>query len=136
MWNRKYITVEDEMAPIGCSMQSRITLLPADVLVYCRFFWPDFLEIAAVRTRLTCCFKQLQLNSDEAVEFLRYRLEIAQAEPNIFEQEALVCIAVDTKGNRRLMMNPAAMCMEKAARRNDKIITAELATSVNTEIML
>jgi type II secretory pathway predicted ATPase ExeA len=91
---------------------------------------------APVRTRLTCCFKQHPLNSDEAVEFLRYRLEIAQADANIFEQEALECIAVDTKGNRRLMMNLAAMCMEEAARRNDKIITAELVTSVNTEIML
>jgi len=90
---------------------------------------------APVRTRLACCFNMPKLSGEQAVEFLRYRLTIAEADPSIFEQQALECIAADANANRRIMMNLAALCMEEAALRREKIITAEIVTSVSMEMM-
>lgn len=90
---------------------------------------------APVRTRLACCFMLPRLSSEEAIDFLRYRLTIAEADPNLFEQQALECIAADANGNRRVMMNLAALCLEEAARREDKIITTEIVTAVSMELL-
>lgn len=73
-----------------------------------------------------------KLSIDSAVEFLRYRLSLVKAS-NIFTDEALQCLATDTKGNRRTLMNLATLCLEEAARRSEKLITDEIVTAITLE---
>lgn len=87
-----------------------------------------------VRTRLTCLFSMPKLSVDEATQFLLYRLSIAKADCKIFTDEAITSIALDTKGNRRMLMNLAALCLEEAARRNDKVVTEEVVAEMSQNI--
>ena len=91
---------------------------------------------APVRTRLTCLFQMPKLTLDNAKEFILYRLKLAQADPAIFDSDALECLAADSKGNRRTLMNLAALCLEEAARCKDKVITSEIVNSVTLEYQL
>lgn len=91
---------------------------------------------APVRTRLTCLFQMPKLSLEHAKEFIEYRLKIAQANPAIFDNDALENIAVDSKGNRRTLMNLASLCLEEAARRKDKVVTSEIVNSVTIEYQL
>jgi type II secretory pathway predicted ATPase ExeA len=86
-----------------------------------------------VRTRLTCMFSMPRLSDDEAKRFIAYRLTIAKADEKIFDPEALEFLAADSKGNRRVLMSLAAMCLEEAAMRKDKVITPEIVNAVTTE---
>ena len=88
---------------------------------------------ASVHTRLACFCHLPKLTNEEAKAFMRYRLTIAQADANLFEEEALECLAADTAGNRRILMNRAALCMEEAARRQEKVITTEIVNAVAVE---
>ena len=88
---------------------------------------------APVKTRLTCLFSMPRLTLDDAKEFISFRLTLAQADPGMFDSEAVNCLATDAKGNRRMLMNLAALCLEEAARRNDKVVTAEIVTAVSLE---
>jgi len=88
---------------------------------------------APVRTRLACMFMTQRLNSEQVHDFISFRLNIAQANKNMFDTEAIECINADTKGNRRVIMNVAAMCMEEAARRKEKIITNEIVSAIAME---
>lgn len=88
---------------------------------------------APVRTRLTCLFPMPKLSIDDAREFISYRLETAQADPRLFDDDAITALATDAKGNRRTLMNLAALCLEEAARRNDKVVTAEIVTTISYE---
>lgn len=89
-----------------------------------------------VRTRLSCNFHMPRLSLDEAKEFILFRLELAQADHSIFDGEAVECLAADAKGNRRMLMNLAALCLEEAARRNDKVVTAEIVNTITLECQL
>jgi type II secretory pathway predicted ATPase ExeA len=84
-----------------------------------------------VRTRLTCLYSMPKLSIEEATQFLLYRLSIAKTDPAIFCDEAITSIAVDAKGNRRILMNLAAICLEEAARRNDKVVTPEIVADIS-----
>lgn len=86
-----------------------------------------------VRTRITCLFTMPRLSIDEAKEFITYRLQIAKANPALFEPDAIQCLAADSKGNRRVLMNLSAMCLEEAARRADKVVTAEIVNAISTD---
>lgn len=88
---------------------------------------------APVYTRLASFFHLPKLSIDEAKEFIHYRLKIAEADSNLFDDDALECLAIDTGGNRRILMNRAALCMEEAARRQDKVITVEIVNAVTAE---
>jgi len=88
---------------------------------------------APVRTRLTCLFSMPKLSIDDAREFILYRLETAQANPRLFDDDAISAPATDAKGYRRTLMNLAALCLEEATRRNDKVVTAEIVTAVSYE---
>jgi len=88
---------------------------------------------APVRTRLACLFMMPCLNHQETMEFIQFRLKIAEANPNLFDEQAMQCIAADANGNRRVIMNIATLCLEEAARRKEKIITAEIVTAVTME---
>jgi len=88
---------------------------------------------APVKTRLTCHFSMPRLTIEEAKEFISFRLKLAEANPVIFDGDAVECLATDAKGNRRMLMNLAALCLEEAARRNDKIVTAEIVNAITIE---
>jgi len=88
---------------------------------------------APVHTRLACFSHLQKLTIEEAKDFIHYRLTIAEADPNLFQEEALECLAADTSGNRRILMNRAALCMEVAARRQEKVITTEIVNAVAVE---
>jgi general secretion pathway protein A len=88
---------------------------------------------APVKSRLTCLFSMPRLTLDDAKEFISFRLNLAQADPHLFDSEAADCLATDAKGNRRMLMNLAALCLEEAARRNDKVITAEIVSAITLE---
>jgi type II secretory pathway predicted ATPase ExeA len=88
---------------------------------------------APVRTRLSFIFSMPKLSIDNAREFIAYRLEIAKVQGKLFNDDAISCLATDSKGNRRTLMNLATLCLEEAARRKDKVITAEIVTSVALE---
>ena len=62
-----------------------------------------------VRTRLSMMCSMPKLSFDAAKEFIAYRLELAQANSSIFDNDAIECIATDSKGNRRTLMNIAAL---------------------------
>jgi general secretion pathway protein A len=83
-----------------------------------------------VRTRLTSLYSMPKLTIEESEKFLQYRLLIAKANSKIFSDDAITNIAVDAKGNRRILMNIAAVCLEEAARRNDKVVTAEIVAEI------
>jgi type II secretory pathway predicted ATPase ExeA len=53
-----------------------------------------------VRTRLTCLLSMPRLSHEDAKEFISYRLELAQADAGLFDDEALESLATDSKGNR------------------------------------
>lgn len=88
-----------------------------------------------VRTRLTCLFSMPKLSIDEATEFINYRMKIAKADPAIFHEDAVTEIAVDAKGNKRMLMNLATLCLEEAARRNDKIVTPEIVAEITQTVL-
>ena len=79
-----------------------------------------------VKTRLTSIFSMPKLLYEESVEFLMHRMEVAKANPAIFDQSAITDIATDAKGNRRILMNLATVCLEEAVRRNDQVVTSEI----------
>lgn len=83
-----------------------------------------------VRTRLGWRMQTQKLSIDEAKNFINYRLKLAKAKSDIFEDEALDCLAADSKGNRRMIMNMAAACLEEAVERKDKIITPEIVNAI------
>lgn len=88
---------------------------------------------APVKTRLTCLFHMPTFTIDDAKEFIAFRLELAEAPAGLFDGEALECLAADANGNRRILMNLAALALEEAARRNDKVVTAEIVSAVSQE---
>ncbi len=89
-----------------------------------------------VKTRLTCLFSMPKLTLDETKEFIAFRLKLAEANTSLFETDAIECLATDAKGNRRQLMNLAALCLEEAARRNDKVVTAEIVTAISLECQI
>jgi len=88
---------------------------------------------APVKTRLTCLFAMPKLTLEDAKEFILFRLNLAQAKAELFDSEAIECLATDAKGNRRVLMNLAALCLEEAARRKDKVVTAEIVSAITLE---
>lgn len=85
---------------------------------------------ASVKTRLTCLFAMPKFTLENAKDFVLFRLEQAQASAQLFDPDALECLVTDAKGNRRTLMNRAALCLEEAARRKDKVITSEIVTTI------
>jgi len=88
---------------------------------------------APVRTRLACRFLLPKLSIEETKEFVRYRLQTAEADADLFHEQAIESIAADSAGNRRTLMNLAALCLEEAARRQEKIITADVVNMITME---
>ena len=70
------------------------------------------------------------LQDEEVGEFIRFRLKAAKASPDLFTKDAIQLIELDSKGNRRVIMNLAGNCMDLAVIRQEKLITDELAREV------
>lgn len=88
---------------------------------------------AAVRTRLAYRFHMPRLSIDETKDFIQFRLQAAEAPENLFHEQAMEVIAADAAGNRRILMNLAALCMEEAANRKEKVITADIVNAVTNQ---
>ena len=86
-----------------------------------------------VRPRLSCIFPMPKMSLYNSKDFVNHRLELGGAQKNLFSDDATNCLALDCKGNRRVLINLATLCLEEAATRNDIVITAELVSSVTTE---
>ena len=85
---------------------------------------------SAIRTRIAARLRIKPLEENEVDDFIRYRLRLAKATGDLFTSEAMRIIELDTKGNRRMIMNHCGSCMDHAVMRNEKIITDELAREV------
>lgn len=69
---------------------------------------------AAIRTRIAARLSLKPLQEEEVADFIRYRLKAAKANPELFTKEAMKLIELDSKGNRRVIMNLAGNCMDLA----------------------
>ena len=85
----------------------------------------DLHIMTPIRSRLTSVMKMAPLTEEDAISFIRNRLENAGASFDLFDQEALAIIAAYTRGNRRMIMNTATLVFEEAYYRQEKTITAE-----------
>ena len=88
---------------------------------------------APVKTRLTSLYSMPKFTIDDTKEFITFRLKIAEASTSLFDSEAIECLATDAKGNRRILMNLAALALEEAAQRHDKVVTAEIVSAISQE---
>lgn len=88
---------------------------------------------APVKTRLACLFHMPKFTIDDTKEFITFRLKTAEASSGLFDSEAIECLATDANGNRRILMNLAALALEEAARRHDKVVTAEVVSAISQE---
>lgn len=88
---------------------------------------------ASVRTRLASKFRMQALDEAGVRSFIAHRLALVKAPKDLFEDDALGLIAMDSKGNRRMAMNIAGNCMNLAVVRNEKTIAYDLAKEVCDE---
>jgi type II secretory pathway predicted ATPase ExeA len=85
---------------------------------------------AAIKTRIAARMSLKPLQGDEVEAFIRFRLKAAKAREDLFTKEAIKLIELDSKGNRRVIMNLAGNCMDLAVLRQEKLVTDELAREV------
>lgn len=85
---------------------------------------------AAIKTRIAARLYLKPLQEEEVEAFIRFRLKAAKASPDLFTREAMKLIELDSKGNRRIIMNLCGNCMDLAVIRREKLITDELAREV------
>lgn len=85
---------------------------------------------AAIKTRIAARLSLRPLQGEEVEAFIRFRLKAAKASPDLFTKDAIKLIELDSKGNRRVIMNLAGNCMDLAVIRQEKLVTDELAREV------
>lgn len=85
---------------------------------------------AAVQTRLALKFEMAPLTDEEAIRFIAYRLTEAGCKEDLFSPEAASLLALDSKGNRRVLMHLCGNSMDEAMVRKEKTITADLIRSM------
>jgi len=85
---------------------------------------------AAIKTRVAARLTLRPLQDEEISDFIRYRLKAVKANPEMFTKEAIKLIELDSKGNRRVIMNLAGNCLDLAVIRQEKVITDELVREV------
>lgn len=88
--------------------------------------------MTAVRTRLTGIFVLEPLDEKESEDFISFRLENAQAPPDLFEREALEIIAAHCRGNRRQIMNASTLLLAEAFLRQEKTVGSQLILSCDS----
>lgn len=85
---------------------------------------------AAVRSRIAMRFRATPLDEEEVESFVQYRLKAAGAEPGLFEKEAYTSLHIDSKGNRRAIMNIAGNAMDLACERAERIVADDIVREV------
>lgn len=85
---------------------------------------------AAIKTRIAARLSLKALQEEEVEAFIRFRLKAAKASPDLFTKDAIKLIELDSKGNRRVIMNLCGNCMDLAVIRQEKLVTDELAREV------
>jgi type II secretory pathway predicted ATPase ExeA len=80
----------------------------------------------AIASRMAATFRLGPLTQDEAKVFLAHRLEAAKAPKDLFAEDAIELLAVQSRGNRRELMNLGVMLCIEAHSREERCITAEL----------
>jgi type II secretory pathway predicted ATPase ExeA len=89
---------------------------------------------ASVRTRLVARFRMQALDEAGIRAFIAHRLALVKAPKDLFHEDAIGLIAMDSKGNRRMAMNLAGNCLNLAVVRNEKTIAYDLAKEVCDEL--
>jgi len=82
--------------------------------------------MASVRTRLTGQFNLIDLNDDESIEFIKFRISSGGAPETLFDPDALSIMSSHCRGNRRQIMNMGTLLLAEAFYRQEKTISAEL----------
>lgn len=82
--------------------------------------------MAPIRSRLTGIMRINPMNEYETRDFVKSRLQNAQAPADLFANDAMDLLAGYTRGNRRGIMNTATMAIEDAYYHNEKNVTAEI----------
>lgn len=85
---------------------------------------------AAVRSRIAMRFRTIPLDEQEVENFVQYRLKVAGAEMALFEKEAYTSLHIDSKGNRRAIMNIAGNAMDLACERAERIVADDIVREV------
>jgi type II secretory pathway predicted ATPase ExeA len=85
---------------------------------------------SAIRTRIAMRFVMATLSESEVDDFVRFRLKVAKADPGLFLADAMQTLHVDSKGNRRLIMNLAGNAMSLAVERSETVVSDELVREV------
>lgn len=82
--------------------------------------------LTPVWNRMACNLSTKPLDEAEAVNFVQKYLERAQAPKDLFQQEAVTMIAAKTRGNRREILNMAAVLLTEAMFRKERTIGPQL----------
>ncbi|MBK8804021.1 MAG: hypothetical protein IPN71_18590 [Fibrobacteres bacterium] len=85
---------------------------------------------AAVRSRIAMRFRTTPLDEEEVESFVQYRLKAAGAELGTFDKEAYTTLHIDSKGNRRAIMNIAGNAMDLACERAERIVADDIVREV------
>jgi type II secretory pathway predicted ATPase ExeA len=88
----------------------------------------------SIRTRLAFFFEMKPLSHEETADFISFRLAISEAPKNMFQKNAVALIAMDTAGNRRMVMMHAGNYMDEAVQRKEKVVTADLIHTVQNKM--
>ena len=84
----------------------------------------------SIYSRLAYFFEMQPLSHEETADFIAFRLRIAGAPKNVFQKNAIDLLAMDTNGNRRMVMTQAGMYVDEAESRKEKSVTSDLIHSV------
>jgi type II secretory pathway predicted ATPase ExeA len=82
----------------------------------------DLHIMTPIRTRLTALFKTFPLCDAEARDFVQFRLHQAHAPKDLFDPDAIDLLARHCRGNRRQIMNTAAILLQQAHTQSEKTI--------------
>ena len=83
-------------------------------------------SMASVKTRVTGLFEMKNMDHDQSVDFIRFRLENANAPDDLFDQDSLHQIVAHCRGNRRQIMNVCTLLLNAAYFRQEKTVGTEL----------
>jgi type II secretory pathway predicted ATPase ExeA len=85
---------------------------------------------AAVKSRIAMRFRTTQLEEEEVESFVKFRLKAAGAQEALFEKDAYATLHIDSKGNRRAIMNIAGNAMDLAMERAERIVADDIVREV------
>lgn len=82
--------------------------------------------LTPVWNRMACTLVTKPLDEAEAVTFVQNHLERVQASKDLFQPEAITMLAAKTRGNRRELLNAAAVLLTEAMFRKERTVGPHL----------